>query len=258
LLEKSQDNSATAGTDAERSSSRRSGLFTGVLCVIAILLVIALFLPATRTANEAARRAQCSNQLRQIGIALRNYHSSYGMLPPAYTVDEEGNRLHSWRTLLLPYLGYQKLYSTIDLSKPWDDPANARVGEKTVDCYWCPSAMYAEGLTTYLGIVGPDCVFKGADSRTFTEVSDEFFETMAVIDAPFDNAVPWMSPNDIGEEEVVSIEPETHTNHPGMVQALLLDRSVTMILLDSDPVKLRAMMTIAGGEEIAESVAATR
>lgn len=250
MLQKSQENAVTAGPEADKSSSRRSGLFTGVLCVIAILLVIALLLPARRGATEAARRAQCSNQLKQIGIALRNYHSSYGVLPPAYTVDAEGNRLHSWRTLLLPYLGYQGLYSTIDLSKPWDDRANARPGETTVDCYRCPSAIYDEGLTTYLGIVGPDCVFTGADSRAFAEVTDEFLETMAVIDAPFDNAVPWMSPNDISEEEVVSMEPETHTNHPGIVQALLLDGSVTMIPLDSDPANLRAMMTIAGGEEV--------
>src|SRR5262245_30030320 len=55
-------------------------------------------------ARESARRMSCSNNLHNIAIALRNYESVYHCLPPAYTVDAEGKPLHSWRTLLLPFL----------------------------------------------------------------------------------------------------------------------------------------------------------
>ena len=77
--------------------------FLGVLGIIA--LVIALLLPLARNgAGPAARRAQCTNNLKQIALALHNYEQAYKALPPAYTVDAEGRPLHSWRTLILPYL----------------------------------------------------------------------------------------------------------------------------------------------------------
>jgi hypothetical protein len=63
----------------------------------------------------------------------------YGSFPPAYTVDSNGRMLHSWRTLLLPYLEQEHLYRQIDLSKPWYDPANAAAFEATVDVFQCRS-----------------------------------------------------------------------------------------------------------------------
>ncbi|HEY4260168.1 MAG TPA: DUF1559 domain-containing protein, partial [Schlesneria sp.] len=86
------------------------------------LVVIALFIPLPRRAGEAARRTQCKNNLKLIGLALYNYHDLYGAFPPAYTVDRHGKQLHSWRTLILPFLDQMPLYQKIDLSKPWDDP----------------------------------------------------------------------------------------------------------------------------------------
>ena len=88
-----------------------------MLCVCAGLL-----LPAVQAAREAARRMSCSNNIKQIGLAMQNYHTAYGTLPPAYTVDAQGRPLHSWRTLILPFIEQQALYGEIDLSKPWNDP----------------------------------------------------------------------------------------------------------------------------------------
>ncbi len=96
------------------------------LAVLAILaLLIAFLLPATRSSRGAARRAQCTNNLKQIALALHNYEQAYKSFPPAYTVDANGRPLHSWRTLILPFLEQESLYRAIDLSKPWNDPANA-------------------------------------------------------------------------------------------------------------------------------------
>ncbi len=64
---------------------------------------------------------QCQNNLKQLGLAMHNYHSIEKLLPPAYTMDIHGNRLHSWRTLLLPYLENGDLYRRIDLSRSWND-----------------------------------------------------------------------------------------------------------------------------------------
>jgi hypothetical protein len=73
-----------------------------VLGIVAVMLVIAILLPARRTAREAARRNDCLAHIRDIAIAIQNYHDEFGHLPPAYTVDADSNRLHSWRTLILP------------------------------------------------------------------------------------------------------------------------------------------------------------
>src|SRR4051794_16138712 len=69
-----------------------------VMGIIAVLL--ALLLPATRSTRGAARRSQCVNNLKQIALALHSYEQAHKALPPAYTVDAQGRRLHSWRTLI--------------------------------------------------------------------------------------------------------------------------------------------------------------
>ena len=107
-----------------------------VLGIIALL--IALLLPAIRSAGPAARRAQCVNNLKQIALALHNYEQAHKALPPAYTVDAKGRPLHSWRTLILPYLEQEPLYQTIDLSKPWNDPANAKALETAASRFSLP------------------------------------------------------------------------------------------------------------------------
>ena len=87
-------------------------------------LLVALLMPATRAVPEAGRRMQCNNHLKQIALGLQNYADTFGCLPPSYTVDASGKPLHSWRTLILPFVEQKPLYDQIDLSKRWDDPAN--------------------------------------------------------------------------------------------------------------------------------------
>jgi hypothetical protein len=98
-----------------------------LLDVGAFGLLLALLGPLNRGSGRgAAQRIQCVNNLKQIGLALHNYEQDHGTLPPAFTVDAKGRPLHSWRTLILPYMEYGRLYERIDLSRPWDDPANAQ------------------------------------------------------------------------------------------------------------------------------------
>ena len=124
-----------------KPSSVRGFTLNELLVVVGIIaFLIALLIPATRSARPAARRSQCANNLKQIALALHNYEQAHKALPPAYTVDAEGRPLHSWRTLILPYMEQEPLYRTIDLSKPWDDPANAKALETVVPVYRCPEA----------------------------------------------------------------------------------------------------------------------
>ena len=90
-----------------------------VMTIISILL--ALILPAVHQAREAARRMQCRSHLKQLGVALHNYSSSHGALPPGSVVGD-----WSWKTFLLPYVDQAATYSLIDFSN------NIRSG-----CYSC-------------------------------------------------------------------------------------------------------------------------
>jgi hypothetical protein len=248
------DNTGNADFSAEQVSQGHSPLAKlgcAVSAIVVILLVVALLLPARRAAPEAARRNQCLNNLRQIAIAIQNYTKVNGHLPPAYTVDAEGNRLHSWRTLILPYMEEVPLYNRIDFSKPWDDPANALAREQYIPAYLCPSAPYDEdNFTTYLAVVGPNCVFSGPNSRKLSEVTDDSEYTLMVVDAPHDRAVHWMSPHDISDEEVLTFSPESKLVHIVGFQSAFLDGQARVIPKDIDRQSLRGMLTIAGGEKI--------
>jgi type II secretory pathway pseudopilin PulG len=159
-------------TIAKPSAGRRFTLLK-VLAVLGILaLLIALLLPATRSARPAAYRAQCVNNLKQIAMALHSYEQAHKAFPPAHTVDANGRPLHSWRTLILPYLEQQPLYQSIDLSKPWNDPANAQAIETSVPVFHCPAAVEPQNLTTYLAITGPDACLLPRETRRLAEITD--------------------------------------------------------------------------------------
>jgi prepilin-type N-terminal cleavage/methylation domain-containing protein len=101
------------------SKSRRGFTLIELLVVIAIIaILIALLLPAVQQAREAARRTQCRNNLKQIGLALHNYHDSFNLFPPGYIVATNGLNYqgYGWGTMLLPSFDQAPLYNTIQTS----------------------------------------------------------------------------------------------------------------------------------------------
>lgn len=225
------------------------GLVIGVLGFLAMLLI-----PARRGVPEVARRNSCLNNMRQIVLALHNYHDEHGTLPPAYMIDAEGNRLHSWRALILPYMEGNRVYELIDFTKPWDAPENEAARNSMVEAFVCPSAPYEdEHLSTYVAVVGPEFLFDGPHGRSFASVTDGTSNTIAIIEVSPDKAVHWMSPEDVDEEFVFeNPEENLRTGHPGTFIAGYLDGRTVGLQLDMDPKTLRAMLTIAGGEKIGE------
>ncbi len=121
-----------------------------VLAIIAV--VLAILLPPAISDREPARRVICQRSLQQVGLALHQYHDKYGSFPPAYLTDANGRPMHSWRVLLLPFLGQQALYDDYRFDEPWDGPHNAllheRASEALTNYFSCPSDRSSSKKTT--------------------------------------------------------------------------------------------------------------
>ena len=136
---------------------KRSRGFTLIelLVVIAIIAVlIALLLPAVQSAREAARRMQCVNNLKQMGIALHNYHDALSIFPPGYIaaskfIDGETDTAPgwSWASMILPQLDQPPLYSSINVYLPIQAPANTTVDQTILTAFLCPSDQIPSGGT---------------------------------------------------------------------------------------------------------------
>ncbi|MFO1096386.1 MAG: DUF1559 domain-containing protein [Planctomycetaceae bacterium] len=109
---------------ASDQDRRKSFLSLPELAVVVgiISVIIALLIPAVHRAREAARRTQSRNDLKQIGLALHNYHDCYRMFPPGGVFNGEGVGFHEWTTMIAPYQDSSSWYSGINFSIPWDDP----------------------------------------------------------------------------------------------------------------------------------------
>lgn len=226
-----------------------------ILGVGSILLVLAaVLLPAVTRgpAIGAARQTQCKNNLRQIRLALESYHDEYHALPPAYTTDSNGQKLHSWRTLVLPFMEHEALYKQIDLSKPWNDPVNFALSSKMPEVYRCPSGNLPDGDTTYLGAVGEEFCFHPSTPRSFTEFSDGLSETLMVFEVAPQNAVPWMSPQDADLDSIIRLNSRESLPHREGFQGVMGDGTIRYFPADLPSETRKALLTISGNESISE------
>jgi prepilin-type N-terminal cleavage/methylation domain-containing protein len=153
-----------------------------LLVVIAIIgILIALLLPAVQAAREAARRMQCANNLKQIGLALHNYVDSHKSFPPQAVwgypgSPPQGPYHHTWVTMILPYLEQSALYKEANLLRPaWGQSFVS----KTVSTLRCPSDngftepadTYGLAITNYAGCEGWDWWSAGVFSASHPVVA---------------------------------------------------------------------------------------
>jgi prepilin-type N-terminal cleavage/methylation domain-containing protein/prepilin-type processing-associated H-X9-DG protein len=129
----------------KRSSFARRGFtLIELLVVIAIIgILIALLLPAVQKVREAANRAQCSNNMKQIGIGLHNFHDSYGTFPASgWTkagVNNPWGKYHGWRTFILPYMEQDSLKNLCDFTVHYWEGKNIDAAVFPVKVYQCPT-----------------------------------------------------------------------------------------------------------------------
>lgn len=150
-----------------RSDSMHQGMrprgFTLIelLVVIAIIaILVALLLPAVQQARESARRTQCRDHLRQLGLALHNYHDAHRTLPPGYTYRPDASTTpvnngagFGWGSMLLPYLDQAPLYAKLDFNQSLYSAANQGPREVHLPIFLCPTDSVSPGGYVEMGPV---------------------------------------------------------------------------------------------------------
>jgi prepilin-type N-terminal cleavage/methylation domain-containing protein len=140
-----------------------------MVCLAVIAALVAMLLPAVQKARESARTAQCKNNLRQLGLALHNYHDAHATLPPlsiwagqgeplgggivsvgvldrvviGVSPSQEPDRLHAnWAILILPFLGAQAFHDGFDFGRPVNDDVNRRQASSPLPFMLCPTDAF--------------------------------------------------------------------------------------------------------------------
>lgn len=135
-----------------RGIRRRGFTLLELLTVVAIVgVLIALLLPAAQSAREASRRSQCGARLRDVGIALHQYHDIFQAFPPSVIGTDATGMLHTWMTLLLPHMEQEELHRRYNFDVRFDHLSNATMVATVVAAYVCPSSFEKEWFSRTYG-----------------------------------------------------------------------------------------------------------
>jgi prepilin-type processing-associated H-X9-DG protein len=227
-------------------------------------MFVSRILPSIQAAREAARRIQCDGNLKKIGAAMQSYHQKYGSFPPSFLADKNGKPMHSWRVLLLPFLGEQGLYAEYRFDEPWNSPNNIALSGRMPAVYHCPSDWESSlSQTSYVMLVGPHAISNGATAHRMGDIKDGAANTIMVAEAG-KAGINWLEPRDLDAEKMDyctrAAEPdvrretcEMFRNHCGAGNVLFCDGSVRALISKSvNPEELKGMTTIDGGEAVRE------
>jgi hypothetical protein len=214
--------------------------------------VIAALSAPLELIQRRGAQVQSSNNLRQIAVAMLNYHSAHKSFPLPASMSADGKPLLSWRVAILPYLGEERLYQQFHLDEPWDSPNNRPLLQNMPSVYRTPATKNKEpGRTNYLLPVGNGAGFTADKPTELKDITDGASNTIMVVEVDDDHAVPWTKPDDW------QFDPQ----HPssglaqfinGRFNAALFDGSVRVVSKALDPNSLKALFTRAGGDIVGQ------
>jgi len=193
--------------------------------------------------------------LKRLTIALHNFHDNYDQFPPQALVNKSGDRLLSWRVMLLPFLDQQKLYQQFHLDEPWNSEHNKQLISKMPDVFRPGNAQSpADFHTCLLAPMTENSVFgsRGLPTR-IQDVTDGTANTLMLVEADVSKAVIWTKPEDLAIDvaaPILSLAPESTTGF----WASYVDGSVRFILKDNSSKVIHAIMSMNGNDTMHEEV----
>jgi hypothetical protein len=227
---------------------------------LTVLALVTFAFPGVSAIRSAGDQATCARNLRRIGEALQAYHDDHGTFPAAYVADDRGKPMHSWRVLILPYLGEEGLYKRYNFQQPWDSPHNLTLTYQMPDVFACPADRDAKlmGETNYMVVIGRKTAFPSAYPHSLSDISDDLGTTLLVTETRA-AGITWLQPKDLDAARIqysvdTSFEREIGSHHAKGVYALMADGDVKFIHNNTPEEYVRALTTIAGGEEISDEM----
>lgn len=169
---------------------------------VAILVIVLIAVPLARRMRFIASETAFRGQVKQLIVAVNQYEERYHCFPPAYTVDAAGKALHSWRTLMLPYLGQESLFKRIRLNEPWDSPHNKQLHDQRPAIY---GHSYVgdtvPGEAHILALVGRDTIWPEQHSAKNSDIHDGLSNSIMLMEYS-QSEINWMEPRDLTRADV--------------------------------------------------------
>jgi hypothetical protein len=206
--------------------------------------------PAVGKVRDEARRARSANNLKQMALAIWNYHDVYKGFPMDASYDKNGKPLLSWRVHLLPFLEQAPLYKEFHLDEPWDSEHNKKLVTRMPEIFRSPFQTNArDGTTVYLAPVGKNTMFPGNKKLAINDVVDGTSNTLLILEVNDASAQIWTKP---GGFDVSGKDLMKKIVRPGAAGflAAFTDGAVHFLPRDLPLETLRAVFTRNGGEAV--------
>ena len=186
--------------------AKENGFAKACLVIAVGLFCSELFRPALAVSREAARRVQCMNRLKQIGLALLSDASAQGHFPLVCASSKDGKPLFSWAVSMLPRLDSNKsTYDKLRRDEPWDRPYNKRILDQYPSgLFRCPRAVQqCDDLTAnYVAIIGPGTIWRNEGTVKLPDLPDGGSHTVALVEV-VDSDKHWAEPFALTVDEVL-------------------------------------------------------
>jgi hypothetical protein len=145
--------------------------------------------------EESQKEHDSQHRLKQLVLAMHNYHAVHNHFPPAVVIGADGKTPHSWRVELLPFLDEKHLYDQYRLYEPWDSPHNKVILRNMPNCFRSPFADEKSTNSSYYALVGKGTIFEGSKGISIQDITDGTSKTLMFFEAKRD--IPWTKPADI-------------------------------------------------------------
>lgn len=237
----------------------------GIILPIFLLLtsvgfgLLVLFPGPTSIARNAFLPA-CKNNLKQLALAMQNYHDAHLMFPLPQGNFGDNQPPYSWRIALLPYVDEKKTFDSYHFTEVWDGPSNVELHSIWLNVFICPAnpsrtSDHQPTETDYVAIIGEETIFTEGQPTKITDISDGTSNTL-MFGELVNSDIHWMEPRDLDfnsiSRRINASGAGISSAHEGGANVALVDGSIRFLSEETDPDVLRALMTKDGGETVGE------